>query len=136
MSNVRSIKSRWAQWSSILLVIVGLGFGITMLPSGYSEDLSVIGNGSDVVVLVHNKESARSVIQMDQIGAIREQYKGRVEFRIADVGTPNGAAFANQHGADESMLVLFNGSGKHLKSMLGPNSTVALAQSLDLYFNF
>lgn len=136
MSETSSIKKRWAQWSSILLIIIGLAFSISLLPSGYSEDLSVIGSGSNVAVLVHNKEGVRSLNLMNQVDAIRDGYNRRIEFRIAESGTPQGAAFAQKHLAADATLVLFKGDGAHLKNLSNLENAKSLASALNQAFDY
>ncbi len=134
MSKISSIKKRWAQWSSILLVIIGLGVGITMLPTGYSDDLSVIGTGKNVVVLVHNKEGVRSLNLMNQVDAIRDNYKGRIEFRIAESGSQKGAMFAQRNLVDDAMLVLFKGDGTTVGKLIIRDNPEELANAFEQIF--
>lgn len=136
MSNTNTTKSRWAQWSSILLVIIGLAVGITMLPTGYSDDLSVIGSGKNVAVLVHNKEGVRSLNLMNQVDAIRENYKGRIEFRIAESGSQKGAEFAQSNMAGDATLVLFRGDGTMANRLANLESVESLASALDQTFGY
>jgi len=134
MSKTSSIKKRWATWVSIVLIIVGLGFGVKMLPSGYSEDLSVIGSGKNVVVLVHNKEGVRSLNLMNQVDAIRDNYNGRIEFRIAESGTPKGAEFVQRNMVGDAMLVLFQGDGTTVGKLIIRDSPEELAKTLEQTF--
>ncbi len=136
MSGMSSIKKRWAQWSSILLVLLGMGFGISMLPTGYSEDLSVIGSGKNVAVLVHNKEGVRSLISMGQVDDIREHYKDRIEFRIAESGTPTGAKFAKINKAHEGTLVLFKEDGTIVGKLSDLESSADLTKRLNQVFGY
>ncbi len=131
-----SINKRWAQWSSILLIIIGLAFGVTMLPSGYSEDLSVIGSGKNVAVLVHNKEGVRSLNLMNQVDDIRDNYKGRIEFRIAESGSQTGAEFAQRNMAGDATLVLFKGDGTTIGKLANLESAESLANALNQHFGF
>jgi len=134
MNKTSSIKKRWAQWSSILLVIIGLGFGVALLPTAYSDDLSVIGSGKNVVVLVHNKEGVRSLNLMNQIDAIRENYDGRIEFRIAESGTQKGAMFAQRNLVGDAMLVLFKGDGTTVGKLIIRDTPEELAKTLEQAF--
>ncbi len=136
MNGTSSIKKRWAQWSSILLVIIGLGFGVTMLPAGYSEDLSVIGSGKNVAVLVHNKEGVRSLNLMNQVDVIRDRYQGRIEFRIAESGTQKGAEFANRNRVGDATLVLFKGDGTMVGRLTILDSPESLAKLFDQTFGY
>lgn len=136
MSTMSYIKTRWAQWSTILLIILVLGYGVSLLPTGYSEDLSDIGSGKNVVVLIHNKEGVHSLNLMNQVDAIRDDYAGRIEFRIAESGTPKGAEFAKRNMADEAMLVMFQGDGTAVGRIVIQDSTEKLASVFDQVFGY
>src|SRR5262245_40071363 len=64
-----------------------------MLPKGFSDDLSRIGQGVDVVVLTHNKEAVQSQELMTLMNKIRMDYAGRIEFLAVDIDTDPGKAF-------------------------------------------
>lgn len=131
MSTSSAITKRWATWSSILLIIVGLAFGVKMLPSGYSTDLNAVGNGQNAGVLVHSKESARSLDLMGAVDAARADYEGRIAFIVADVDTPQGASFSQAQMVGEGTLVLFDGSGNRLKHLVGIRNPVDLKNALN-----
>lgn len=136
MNMASSIKKRWAQWSSILLIIIGVAFGVTLLPKGYSEDLSVIGSGTNVAVLIHNKEGVRSMNLMNQIDVIRDNYQGRIEFRIAERGSQQGAEFAQRNMAGDATLVLFKGDGTTAGKVGNFDNAESLAKTLDQIFGY
>ncbi|MCF6235995.1 MAG: hypothetical protein L3J70_06425 [Gammaproteobacteria bacterium] len=137
MSNINMVKNRWVQWSFILLIIiVGVAFSIKILPTGYSEDLSVIGSGKNIVVLVHNKEGVRSLNLMNQVDIIRDLYKDRIEFRIAEIGTQKGAEFSRKNMAGNATLVLFNGEGTRLKTLSNVEDLESLENTLDQIFGY
>ena len=136
MNMASSIKKRWAQWSSILLIIIGVIFGVTLLPKGYSEDLSVIGSGTNVAVLVHNKEGVRSMNLMNQIDVIRDNYQGRIEFRIAESGSQQGAEFAQRNMAGDATLVLFKGDGTTAGKVGNFDNADSLAKTLNQIFGY
>ncbi|MGD8886498.1 MAG: hypothetical protein PVF34_12815, partial [Gammaproteobacteria bacterium] len=65
-----------ARNSLIVLVAVGVFIvvAIMLLPKGFSSDLSVIGKGTPVVVLAHNKDSVQSLKLMDMLNKVRHEY--------------------------------------------------------------
>jgi len=136
MSIMSYSKTHWAQWSTILLIVLALGYGVTLLPTGYSEDLSDIGSGKNVVVLIHNKEGVHSLNLMNQVDAIRDDYAGRIEFRIAESGTPMGAEFAKRNMAGDAMLVMFQGDGTTVGRIAIQDSTEKLASMFDQVFGY
>ncbi len=137
MSNINITKNRWIQWSLILLIIIiGMTLGIKMLPTGYSEDLSVIGSGKNVAVLVHNKEGVRSLNMMNRVDTIRGFYKGRIEFRIVETGSRKGVEFSRKNMAGNATLVLFNGEGTRLKTLSNVDELESLESTLDQIFGY
>jgi hypothetical protein len=98
---------------TIAIVVVALAIAATQLPRGFSEDVSVIGQGQPVVVLVHNKESMLSLNLMTLMGNVRPDYRDRVKFLVVDIATDIGRTFVANHQLDGSiMLVLFDGNGR------------------------
>jgi hypothetical protein len=63
-NTVSSAKNIWPKlitFSFILLVIV---IAVSLLPRGFSQDLSVIGQGTNAVVLVHDGNILQSTDTM------------------------------------------------------------------------
>lgn len=97
---------------TIAIVVAALAIAATQLPRGFSGDVSVIGQGAPVVVLVHNKESVQSQTLMTLLNRVRTDYGGRVEFVVVDIVTGAGKSFLDAHRLDDSVaLILFDGNG-------------------------
>ncbi len=97
---------------TIAIVVVALTIAATQLPRGFSEDVSVIGQGKPVVVLVHNKESMLSLNLMTLLNDVRPDYSDTVKFLAVDIATDNGRSFVERYQLDGSiMLVLFDARG-------------------------
>ncbi len=98
---------------TVAIVVVALAIAATQLPRGFSENVSVIGQGKPAVVLVHNKESVLSQNLMNLLGDVRKNFEEHVEFLVVDIATDIGRTFIADHQLDGSiMLVLFDGSGR------------------------
>lgn len=82
-----------------------------MLPKGFSDDLSRIGQGSNVVVLTHNKEAVQSLDLMTLLNKVRSDYADRIEFLVVDIDTDAGRAFMEQQQIGGSALLLFDPDG-------------------------
>lgn len=94
------------------IIVVALVIAATQLPRGFSDDVSVIGQGTPAVVLVHNKESMLSLNMMTQLNRVRPDYRNDINFLVVDIATEPGRAFVNQHRLDGSiMLVMFDRNG-------------------------
>lgn len=113
-------------------VVVGLVvFVIAMLPKSFSEDMSRIGGGSNVVVLVHNKNAIESQHLMDLLNAVRGDYAPQIEFLVADVDTENGKAFMRTQEVGAAVLLLFGPDGARHGVLPGPLDKEALRAALD-----
>ena len=100
---------------TIVAIVILLGIAVYMLPKGYNDDLSLIGHGTSVVVLIQNKGAQQSMDLINMLNHIRSDYEDNVNFLIADSDTPEGKAFEQQQHLDSSVLVLFAPDGTRLK---------------------
>ena len=113
-------------------VIVGVAvFVIAMLPKSFSEDMSRVGGGSNVVVLVHNKNAIESQHLMDLLNAVRGDYAPQIEFLVADVDTENGKAFMRTQQVGAAALLLFGPDGARHGVLPGPLDKEGLRAALD-----
>jgi len=110
--------ARYTNLVIILVVCVILVAATMLLPKGFSDDLSKIGQGSVVMVLTHDKNTVGGMVAMDMLNTIRSDYEGRVDFLAVDVNTPQGQAFTRQQGVGAVVLVLFGPDGSR-RDVLG-----------------
>ena len=117
----------------LLLVAVAIGGGTAwyMLGHGMSSDLSVIGEGRPVVVLVYENHSPTSMQAFDRLRAVRGNFEGRVEFRLAPVGTPEGEAFMQRFDAPQGSAVVFDDQGGLVERWLVPVDQQVLIERLE-----
>jgi len=101
-----------------LFVILGasvfLILAFMLLPKGFSDDLSKMGQGKAAVVLIHDKGSVRSLDLMTLLNKVRSDYSGKVEFFVVDIATREGRMFRQQQNDDSIVLVLFSANGAKL----------------------
>lgn len=94
------------------IIVVALAIAATLLPRGFSDDASVIGQGTPAVVLVHNKESMLSLNLMTLMNRVRPDYGNDVNFIVVDIVTDNGRAFLREYQFDDNIrLIFFDGAG-------------------------
>lgn len=84
---------------------------VKVLPQGFSQDLSRIGKGTAVAVLLDYRFSVQSQEMMTLLNEVRADYDGRLEFLVLDADSEQGRAFAAAHGAGGAILVLFGPDG-------------------------
>lgn len=96
---------------TLAIIAALIALAATLLPRGFSDDVSRIGQGRPAVVLVHDKESVLSFELMTLLGNVRGDYEDRVEFLAVDTATERGQDFMRRQRVDEGALVLFAADG-------------------------
>ena len=120
---------------TIAATIAVLAFLITRLPQGFSDDLSKIGRGSNIAVLVHNKSTVRSQNLMSLLNQVRPDYAGKVEWLVADIDTESGKAFVREQQVKDSILVFFGPDGTRRGVLEGAVDENGLRMALDTAFS-
>lgn len=90
-----------------------------------STDLSIIGQGKPVVVLVHESHMPGGMEAMALINRIRGDFEDAIEFRVASLGRPEGQAFANNFDAFDGVVVLLKAQGEVHRVLVFPDSEAA-----------
>ena len=120
----------------IALILVAAGILISLLPRGYSRDLSQIGKAGNVVVQIHDHNQVSSQLLMDALNTLRGDYEGRVTFLVADVYTTEGTDFAAKMGTSSAALILFAPDGGKLSALYGQQDVVTIKKALDQAFRY
>jgi hypothetical protein len=128
---VRFGNSVWARWGSVALVVGLLGVAALLLPRGFDTDLSLIGAGAPVVVLVHDNGSSASLALMEMLDELRDQHT-HIRYVIADVNTPNGKGFAQGHGYMPATLLVYDSRGRLVSNQHAPAETSAVRTAIEL----
>lgn len=89
------------------LLIIGVGKPI-------STDLSVIGQGKPALVLAYDNFSPTGGDALNRLRQVRNDYDSRLDFVVADLGTPQGRAFANRHQLVDGQAVFLRQDGQLL----------------------
>ena len=134
---MRHLQTGSALRSSVItigVIVILLGIAVVMLPEGYNDDLSIIGKGSNIVVLIQNKGSQQSMDLLNLLNEVRYDYAGKVEFLIADSDTPEGKMFENQQQLDSSVLAFFGPDGTRLNVIGSKINESGLREVLDRTF--
>ncbi len=126
---------RWWPFVIVLLIAAFIALAVSLLPRGYSQDFSVIGKGSNVMVLVHDHDVVQSMDTMNAMNEIRDEYEGRVKFLVADRYVPEGAQFAQAHGVGRIGIIFFAPDGDTIHILDTTQDTESLRKNLDQAFN-
>ena len=116
---------------TLVVITAFLAVAIMLLPKGFSSDTSVIGQGSHVVVLAHDKESTQSLDLIDLLNKVRSEYSSRIEFRVIDRHSPQGQAFLQQHQVRLGSLLFFAPDGTRLRVVSNIDDETVLRTNLD-----
>lgn len=118
-----------------LIVVLGVGaflaIAVMLLPKGFSDDLSRIGQGKAAVVLTHDKNSMWSLQYMELLNKIRPAYTDKVEFLVVDANTSEGQSFKQQQGVGAIVLVFFGPDGTKRGTFDNGMDETALRAELD-----
>ena len=129
-------KSIWPKLITFSLILIFIVVAVSLLPRGFSQDLSVIGQGTNAVVLVHDSNVVQSADTMVAMNAVRDDFDGRVSFIVADINTPEGRQFANTHGFGPVALAFFAANGDRLQLLYSEQTGESLRKNLNSTFNY
>ncbi len=132
-----SLRSGSALRSSLItigVIVLLLALAATLLPRGFSDDVSKIGQGANAVVLVHNKEAVLSQELMTLLNEVRSDYEPGTVFFVVDVATPDGRRFAETQGVSDSLVLLFGPDGSRRGTIAAVRDADSLRTALDAAF--
>jgi hypothetical protein len=98
-----------------LVVLAALGYLLIMgAGKPISTDLSIIGQGKPVLVLAYENFSPAGGDALNRLRHVRGDFDSRLDFVVADLGTPHGRAFANRHKLLNGQAVFLKQNGQPL----------------------
>lgn len=95
----------------IVVIVAAVALLIARMPSGFSTDLSRVGDDVVTVVLVHDHNFVASMEMLADVNRVRDEFEPEVEFLVADPNHPNGRAFIERHGLQVITLYVFDAAG-------------------------
>lgn len=129
-------KNIWPKLITFSLILLVIFIAVSLLPRSFSQDLSAIGQGTNVVVLVHDGNILQSTDTMVAMNAVRDDFEERVAFIVADINTPEGKLFADSHGFGQAALAFFAANGDRLQVLYSEQTGESLRQHLNTVFNY
>ena len=115
----------------ILALMVGFFFAVQSVINPMSADLSIIGQGRPVLVLGLENYSPAGGDALNRLNAVRGDYEDRMEFVVADLGTPQGQAFARKHNIRDGLAIFLSPNGKPVTIYTIPADEPRLRKQLD-----
>jgi len=98
-----------------LVAVIVVGY-VIILSTGkpISTDLSVIGQGKPALVLAYENYSPAGGNALNRLRKVRSKFDSRLEFAVADLGTPQGRAFAKRHQLVDGQALFLTQDGQPL----------------------
>ncbi|MEO1779813.1 MAG: hypothetical protein AAFU63_13600 [Pseudomonadota bacterium] len=124
----RSVLGGGAVGSALVL---GGGFwGVSSFRTYAAEhDLSRVGQGAPAIVQVHDPQCPTCTALQKQTRRALKDFDGcGLTYLVADIKTPEGAAFARRYNAPHVTLLLFDGAGDLKRTVRGLHDSPHLAE--------
>lgn len=115
---------------AVLLGGIGFWGARTVQASITERDLTKVGQGTPTIVQVHDTQCQTCIaLQREVRAALKEVEATDLGYRVADIKSDDGLAFASRYGAGHSTLLLFDGDGALSDRLVGPNDRQTLART-------
>ena len=117
--------------AAVSTLLLGGGFwGVSSFRSYAAEhDLSRVGQGAPTIVQVHDPQCATcTALQKQARRALRDFDDCGLTYLVADIKTPEGAAFARRFNAPNVTLLLFDADGALQRRVSGLHQSPHLAK--------
>lgn len=101
--------------STTLMALVALGYFLILgMGKPINTDLSVIGQGKPVLVLAYENYSPNGGEALNRLRQIRSDYDLRLDFVVADMGTPEGSKFTSRYKLFDGQAMFLTKDGQPL----------------------
>lgn len=117
--------------TGLIAVIALVGFLIMGGGKPISTDLSVIGQGKPALVLAYENYSIIGGEALNRLRKVRSDFDSRLNFVVADLGTPQGSDIAKRHKLVDGLAVIFKQNGQALEVFNIPENENALKSLLE-----
>jgi len=118
---------------AIALVAGLMYFVLTGVGRPMSTDLSVVGQGKPVLVLAHENFSPTSGEALHRLRDVEKEFESRLSIVIADLGIPEGQAFAQRYGLGDGQALFLNKDGQAIQITAVTADENALRDQLNAY---
>ncbi|MDJ0880336.1 MAG: hypothetical protein QNJ56_01700 [Gammaproteobacteria bacterium] len=122
---------RFGLWLVLIVVVIAALFAGQYFLQPLSSDLSSVGQGQPSLVLAYENFHPESGAMLNQLSRIKSDYMDQMNFAVADLGTPEGKAFARKYGIDNGSAVFLSADGEPLRVSFLTSDEQALRQLLN-----
>ena len=130
--NRRSVLSLASTVFGGVVLVGGIGFwGVqTVLASVAERDLTDVGQGLPAIVQVHDTQCQPCIaLQREARAALKDVSQDDLLYRVADLNSDNGIAFASRYAANYTTLLFFDIDGALVQRLVGPNDRETLTRA-------
>ena len=123
-------NSKWLAIGALLIILSGYLFVTGEQKSRIEHDLSVVGNGKNTVVQIHDPGCQLCRQLQANVNSIKPDFEQKIQFKTANIKTAKGAAFAEKYNVPHVTLLLFNRNGRLVNTIRGVQSKEVIANAL------
>lgn len=123
-------KFAWALSGVAALILAVYGLTV-LLVKPVSMDLSLIGQGKPSLVLAYENFSPTGGVALEVLREVRGDYDDRVQFIVADLGTPEGLGFARHHRLIDGRAMLLDSQGAPVGAWMLAENATSVSERLD-----
>ncbi len=100
-----------------VLAVVAIGYYLLVgAGAPVSTNLALVGQGKPAFVLAYENYSPTGGGALNRLRNVRSDYDERINFIIADIGTPAGRAFAEQYHLRDGLALFLSADGEPLET--------------------
>ena len=115
----------------ICIVLIGVGFFVILsIGKPISTDLTVIGQGKPALVLAYQNHSPTGEA-LNRLREVREDYDSRLDFLVADMGTPEGVRFIKRFQLSDGHAIFLAENGQPIGVVTIPEDEQELRRLLE-----
>ena len=123
---------RLSIWIGFFAVIIaGLLLATQYFIQPMNTDLSVVGQDKPALVLAYENYSPDSGMALNLLNSIKKDYQHLMSFAVADLGTPQGASFANRYRLTNGAAIFLSAEGEPLRVTILTSNEQDLRALLD-----
>lgn len=117
---------------AVLVALAGVGYFLaTGSGKPIGSDLSVVGQGKPALVLAYENYSPTGGEALNRLRKVQSEFESRLEFVVADLGTPQGRAFAERYKVNNAQALFLSQDGEPLQATAIPADEQELRNHLE-----
>lgn len=102
--------------ATCIVAVVAIGYYLLQGAGGpVSTNLNLVAQGKPALVLAYENYSPGGGEALNRLRKVRSDYSDRMHFIVADMGTPEGRAFADRHQLVDGFAVFLSPEGEALQ---------------------